>query len=169
MRNKQGFTLIELLVVIAIIIILALVALIVINPLELQKRGRDAVRVSDLSNLNQSIQSAVSDATSSAAATLCVNLTAPCQGASTDNGGNSRANNGTGWIKVNLTGQTIKVPTLPNDPTNTTAFHYTYRSDGADWELNTVLESSQYASKMSQDGGNNNSAYEIGTSLTVLP
>jgi prepilin-type N-terminal cleavage/methylation domain-containing protein len=165
----SGFTLIELLVVIAIIIILALTALIVLNPLELQRRSRDGVRVSDLGLINQTIQSAVADASGSAATVLCYNTTAPCQGYSTDNGGNSRSNNGTGWVKVNLVSQAIKVPTLPNDPTNTAPFRYTYYSDGQDWELNAVLESTQYIPRMAQDGGNNNNVYEIGTNLNLLP
>lgn len=164
----SGFTLIELLVVIAIIIILALTALIVLNPVELQRRGRDANRVTDLTNLNQAVQSAVAEASGSAIAVLCFNTTAPCTGASTDNGGNSRANNGTGWVKVNLSNQALRVPTLPNDPNNDTTYHYTYTSDGADWEFNATLESDQYRPKMGQDGGNNNNAYEIGTSLTLI-
>jgi prepilin-type N-terminal cleavage/methylation domain-containing protein len=77
-RKYNGFTLIELLVVIAIIVILALTALIVINPLELQRRSRDGVRVSDLANINQAIQSAVAEASGSASSVLCFNTTAPC-------------------------------------------------------------------------------------------
>ena len=174
-RNRHqtkisGFTLIELLVVIAILVILALTALIVLNPIELQRRGYDANRVTDLTNLNQAVQSAVAEASGSAATILCFGTTAPCSGASTDNGGNSRANNGTGWVKVNLSSQAqaLKLSTLPTDHINDGTYHYSYASDGTDWEFNAVLESDQYKPKMSQDGGNNDNVYEIGTNLSLI-
>jgi prepilin-type N-terminal cleavage/methylation domain-containing protein len=166
--EHKGFTLIELLVVIAIIVILALAALIVINPIELLKRGRDATRVSDLQNLHQAISAAVSEASGSTAAVLCYNTSAPCSGASTDNSGNARSNNGTGWVKVNLSNQALKMPVLSNDPINDSTYHYNYNSDGSQWEFNAVLESDQYKTKMSQDGGNNDNAFEVGTSLTLI-
>lgn len=53
----RGFTLIELLVVIAIIGILAVMVLVVINPVMVQQRARDAVRISDLLSLQQAIES----------------------------------------------------------------------------------------------------------------
>src|SRR3989344_7795275 len=48
---RQGFTLIELLVVVGIIAVLAIAALIAINPLEAQRKTRDAQRLKDLSTL----------------------------------------------------------------------------------------------------------------------
>ncbi len=84
--KKDGFTLIELLVVIAIIIIIALTAFIVINPLELQKQGRDSVRVSDLTSINQAIQAAVSEASGSASYPLCNGVAGSCTGDSTVGG-----------------------------------------------------------------------------------
>src|SRR5438270_10285970 len=70
-KDLKGFTLIELLVVIAIIVILALTAFVVINPLELQRRSRDSVRISDLATINQAITAAVADSTDSAVNTVC--------------------------------------------------------------------------------------------------
>ena len=49
-QKNKGFTLVELLVVIAIVAILAAVVVLIINPLELTRRGRDAARLTDLSN-----------------------------------------------------------------------------------------------------------------------
>ena len=170
--QAKGFTLVELLVVIAIIAILAAVVVLIVNPLELTRRGRDAARLTDLANLQQAINVAVQEATDSASNILCKSLTAPCTGKSTD--ANSRNSNGTGWVKVDLGAQkAVSVPTLPTDPTNSTTYHYTYCSNGTAWEVNTVLESDQQKNKMAQDGGNENATdttgrYEVGSDLTLV-
>ncbi len=52
---KKGFTLIELLIVIGIVAILAVVTILVLNPAELLRQARDAVRVDDLDTLNRAI------------------------------------------------------------------------------------------------------------------
>ncbi len=162
----KGFTLVELLVVIAIIAILAAVVVLIINPLELTRRGRDAARLSDLANLQQAINVAVQEATGSATDILCVGGTVPCPGSS--NGG-GRASNGTGWVKVNMSAQkSVSVPTLPVDQLNTTANHYTYCSDGVGWEINTALESQQQSGKAGADGGDDPALYEVGSDLTLI-
>src|SRR3981081_13412 len=84
----SGFTLIELLVVIAIIILFALTPLVVLTPRELQRRSRDGVRVSDLALINQAVQSAVAEASGSAATVICAGTggSPTCSGSSTANG-----------------------------------------------------------------------------------
>ncbi len=167
----KGFTLVELLVVIAIIAILAAVVVLIINPLELTRRGRDAARLTDLANLQQAINVAVQEATASAATILCSGGATPCNGSSNTG---TRASDGTGWVKVNLSAQnSVSVPTLPIDPLNDTTNHYTYCSDGDAWEINTVLESEQQKGKMANDGGNENATdttgrYEVGSNLTLV-
>jgi prepilin-type N-terminal cleavage/methylation domain-containing protein len=173
-----GFTLVELLVVIAIIAILAAVVLLIINPLELTRRGRDSARFTDLANLQTAINVSVQEATNSGAAILCNNGTTPCVGKSTDSGANVRKADGTGWVKANLGAQkSVSVPVLPVDPVNSATYHYTYCSDGTAWEIDTVLESSQYETKMAQDGGDENTVdpnnptnakYEVGSGLTLI-
>ncbi len=164
--KKDGFTLIELLVVIALIIIIALTAFIVINPLELQKQGRDSVRVADLTAINQAIQSAVSEASGSASYPLCDGAAGACSGDSTQ--ANARLNNGTGWVKVNMSNTSLKMPALKLDPSNTGSLKYQYATDGTDWELNAQLESNKYQGNMSNDGGNSATQYEVGTKLDLL-
>lgn len=61
-ESAQGFTLVELLVVIAIIAILAAVVILIINPLELIHRSRDATRMKDLDNLVQAINVSMQEA-----------------------------------------------------------------------------------------------------------
>lgn len=166
--GRQGFTLVELLVVIAIIAILAAVVVLIINPLELTRRGRDSARLTDLANIQQAINVAVQEATQSAQEILCANGWdgSKCSGQSNVGG---RTSDGNGWVKVNLSAQqSVSVPTLPVDPTNSTAYHYTYCSDGATWEINAVLESQQQSGKMDGDGGDEATRYEVGSKLSLV-
>ncbi|EKD90592.1 MAG: hypothetical protein ACD_30C00112G0033 [uncultured bacterium] len=164
-----GFTLVELLVVIAIIAILAAVVVLIINPLELTRRGRDAARLTDLANLQQAINVAVQEATTAGANIACAGAAAGC----IDNSqGGSRLTDGTGWVRVNLGVQTsVSVPTLPVDPTNTagaTGLHYTYCGSGDNWEIITDLESQQQIGKEGTDGGTDAAKYEVGSVLNLL-
>lgn len=171
--QKSGFTLVELLVVIAIVAILAAVVVLIINPLELTRRGRDAARLTDLANLQNAINVAVQEATGSGAvAVLCkVSGSYPCTGKSNVE---TRASNGTGWVKADLgSQQSVSVPTLPIDPVNSTVYHYTYCAASDQWEINAVLESEQQKNKMATDGGNENNTdttgrYEVGSNLTLI-
>lgn len=172
LKKTNGFTLVELLVVIAIIAILAAVVVLIINPLELLRRGRDSTRLLDLQNLQQAINVAVQESTDSAQEILCKGVgTATCAAKSTD--ANSRNPNGTGWVKVDLsTQQAVSVPTLPIDPNgNNITYHYVYCADtsggGAKWEIFAELESAQQLPKEGTDGGNDPDKYEIGSDMTL--
>lgn len=165
----RGFTLVELLVVIAIIAILAAVVVLIINPLELTRRGRDAARLTDLANLQNAINVAVQEATQSGAvAVLCkVDGAYPCTGKSTML--NGRASDGTGWAKTDLSAQkSVSVPTLPIDPLNDLTNHYVYCASGDAWEINAVLESDQQKKKMQDDGGDDTTKYEVGSNLKLV-
>jgi type II secretory pathway pseudopilin PulG len=158
---------VELLVVIAIIAILAAVVVLIINPLELTRRGRDSARLTDLANLQQAINVAVQESTASGGAILCNGATYPCSGLST--AGTARPSNGTGWVKVNLSTQkSVSVPTLPVDPTNTATYHYLYCADNDAWEINGVLESDQQKGRMGTDGGDDDNKYEVGSNLGLV-
>lgn len=98
--------------------------------------------------------------------------------------------NGTGWVPVNLTSITGGSPisNLPIDPTNTvsapttpasTDLVYRYACQNASagtapsyvFEFNAQLESNAFTSvddKRSKDGGDNDSYYEVGTSLRLV-
>lgn len=167
-RSRGGFTLVELLVVIAIIAILAAVVVLIINPIELTRRGRDAARLTDLANLQNAINVAVQEATGSGVvAVLCKSAGSyPCNGSSNTG---TRVSDGTGWVKTDLSAQTsVSVPTLPIDPVNSTIFHYTYCADSDAWEIDAVLESDQQKGKMGTDGGNETDKYEVGSKLGLI-
>lgn len=175
-KTARGFTLVELLVVIAIIAILAAVVMLTLNPLEFMKRSRDAARLTDLANLQQAINVAVQESTQTGQALACNGVTDPanCTGKSSDI--DSRAINGTGWVKVNLSAQkSISVPTLPIDPINTAGpatgsdmgYHYTYCGNGEKWIIETVLESDQQKGRMTVDGGLLPELYEVGSDMSM--
>lgn len=165
-KTARGFTLVELLVVIAIIAILAAVVVLIVNPLELTRRGRDASRLADMANLQQAINVAVQEATNSGSAILCNGAAYPCTGLS-DTG--TRTSNGTGWVKVDLSNaKSVSIPTLPADPTNNTTYHYAYCADNDTWEINSVLESQQQIGKMTTDGGDDTTKYEVGSALNLV-
>jgi prepilin-type N-terminal cleavage/methylation domain-containing protein len=170
---RQGFTLVELLVVVAIVFILAAVVFLILDPTELQRQARDSARLADLANLNNAISTAASEATPSAEAILCHGGKYPCSGASYPLGTDTRKNDGIGWIKVDLTSGPLKDSMLFIDPTNDSAFHYTYCADNDAWELNTTLESKKQKEAMSKDTGDQNATdpsgkYEVGTNLTLI-
>ncbi len=170
-ESSRGFTLIELLVVIAIIAVIAAVVIILVNPVEIMKKSRDTTRLSDLDSVMKSVQLGLQNNTNSTSSFLCQSpATPPCSG--TSNGGTAaamRKSDGTGWIKINFgVVSTVTVNSLPIDSTNDSTYHYSYGSDGTDFEFNAVLEASQNQKLMQNDGGNNPNAYEIGSSLTVL-
>lgn len=135
---------------------------------ELAKRGRDAARLADLANLQQAINVAVQETTKSYSQVLCNSGVVPCMGRSVPAAIN-RASNGTGWVKINLNNQkSVSIPTLPVDPNNDDAIHYTYCSDGKSWEINAVLESAQSENRMLTDGGDDDNKYEIGSNLGLI-
>ena len=188
MRPK-GFTLIELLVVIAIIAVIATATILVINPAELIKQGRDSTRLSDLNNINRSLgflqvdQPDTSFGSSSVVyvsipdtSSTCVNLglsSLPAGWAyscSTD--ANHRKVDGTGWIPADFTSFSAGSPlsVLPIDPINTTSTgnYYTYVTGGS-WELTAYMESSKHLERAKNDGGVDVVTYEIGSNLTLSP
>ncbi|MFH0937287.1 MAG: type II secretion system protein [Candidatus Daviesbacteria bacterium] len=168
-KTARGFTLVELLIVMAILAILGLIIMVVINPLEMRRRSNDTVRVTDLNNLQQAINVAAQEATTSGTEILCFNTTAPCLEGTFPIIGNTRSSNGSGWVKVDLSSQkSVSLPTLPIDPINDEAHHYHYYSDGSDWEIDAVLESTQQNGKMENDGGSDTAVYETGSNLQLI-
>lgn len=156
--RRQGFTLIELLVVVGILAILAIAALVAINPLEAQRKSRDATRLKDLATLQSAVVQWVSD---NGAPAVLINVTSSGAPAAT-----ARNCNG-GWLGAgrNFCPYLSTIPVDPSFPANAgytnaagtlhTAALAGYRvrveTDG-EYGISTRLESFTNAPRLGQDG-----------------
>ncbi len=186
--KTKGFTLIELLVVIAILAVLATAVVLILNPAELIRQGRDSTRLSDLDSLNTALALYLADVDPTTASLgICDAVSARCTAAGTSPFTTRTAcveRKGTGiggvtlpddvddpWVDVNfnlISGQS-PLPRLPIDPANGTASFYAYACDNTnDWyEINANMESAKFKTGgagdvETDDGGNKTDYYEVG-------
>lgn len=160
-KNK-GFTLIELLIVVAIIGILAGILVMILDVGEYQAQARDARRMNDI----LSVQTALIDSLANQKISLVD--TSGCGDCTSDTGSDNI--HGNGWVKFNDTsgrGFVDIIQNLPKDPINDGTYHFSYYSDGNDFELNMVFESNRYQDNAQQDGGNDPNVYERGFNLNL--
>jgi prepilin-type N-terminal cleavage/methylation domain-containing protein len=135
-KNK-GFTLIEILIVVAIIAILASVVLVGLGPT--QQAGRDARRLSDLSEVQNGLElyynkCGIYPGGTGGAACTAVTLTSP-DGAATGGAYNQMA--------TAIIGADLGVSSIPVDPSDAGLHVYSYAENGANgtsYVLQTVLE-----------------------------
>lgn len=167
-KIRGGFTLIELLVVVAILGILATIVFLALNPTEAQRKTRDSTRISDVATLRKAIDLAIAEG-----AVLPGTALAPFTGTST---GNRSSSDPANWVGMDVSEWLAVLPidprqnatdvTLISDGTTTIAagaMVYTFVSDGNTYELNGYLESTDNSAVVTNDGGNQNLRYELGT------
>lgn len=159
--SSKGFSLIELLVICTVVMITVGGIMIYINPVEQRQKVRDAKRLSDLGLLSQTIEQYVADNKN-----LPPDMENTLRSSNITSGTASASqSNGTGWIPIDLSGYTER---LPVDPLNTGEFIYRYYRQGNVYKLDAKLE--YYSVKMQNvaDGGTSNCHYEVGTGLSPI-
>ena len=179
----------ELVIVIGLLAVLGTVSVLVLNPAQLFAQARDTTRIQDLAQVNSAIGlylSTVSSPTLQGGAgfTCTSNWGSSVSGstkyfAAALAGGAIHAGvfavDGTGWVAVPLSNTVGGSPlsTLPRDPTNSTTYNYQYSCNNTTktYELDAQLESTRYTTapddKVSTDGGDNLTVYEVGTNLAL--
>jgi prepilin-type N-terminal cleavage/methylation domain-containing protein len=130
-KGGSGFTLIEILIVVAIIAILASVVLVGLGPT--QQAGRDARRISDLSEAQNGLElyyNKCGTYPGGAATTQCAAVTL--------GGSDTAAFTAAGTAII---GAGIGISSWPVDPTNASPHQYGYAENGGDsYVLQAVLE-----------------------------
>jgi prepilin-type N-terminal cleavage/methylation domain-containing protein len=193
--NAKGFSLVEMLIAIAVVSILSAAVIFLLNPVEYLKKGRDAQRISDLSNLHTLIGkyqfSYTRDRSLGETNTVyvslpdtdpeCANLSLPTLAGGWSYACVTQENlynvDGTGWLPINIASVSLAgIAALPVDPQNIVSggLYYRYATNGSTYELNAAIESEQFGQNgtqdiVSTDGGDASSLYEIGTSLSIAP
>ncbi|KKU91404.1 MAG: hypothetical protein UY23_C0001G0009 [Candidatus Jorgensenbacteria bacterium GW2011_GWA1_48_11] len=192
----KGFTLIELLVVIAILAVLATAVVLVLNPAELLKQGRDSTRISDLAALNSALALYVADGnTTWTATTTCSYIASYGTPHTTDTATttcsliSSTSVTSTGWVNVNFSSISSgsPLPRLPLDPNNgstncastaanTSYCQYVFKASSTTgvYKLMANMESTKYTTSgggdvesNTKDGGILSTWYEIGSNLSL--
>lgn len=156
------------LLIIPALAILAAVVVLIINPLDVTRRGRDSARLADLSNVKQAIE--LVSVSSAGNPFLCKNIPSPCEGQTQKlNIDHKNINiDGTGWVKIDFSNQQATgFKVLPVDPVNSSIYFYRYCSNGTEWELDARFESDKNKSRAENDGGDDPLIYEIGNNLKL--
>ncbi|MBI4094803.1 MAG: prepilin-type N-terminal cleavage/methylation domain-containing protein [Candidatus Liptonbacteria bacterium] len=194
-RLKRGFTLIELLVVMGIIAIISAVVVVVINPIEILREGRDARRIAEVGTLNRAINLYLvqnSNPDLGVEKTIYISLPDPSlSGNATNNCSTvtglpkpppnwsyrcvSRDNlqkiDGKGWLPLDFINLAIQPPisNLPIDPVNTaeSGNYYAYVASNQ-FAVTAALESEKRLKlTAAADGGTDRTRIEMGSDLAL--
>lgn len=194
LKSRKSFTLVEIIIVISILAILSTASVIIINPVEYLKKGRDTQRISDLNNLNTLITKYKFSGkrVSSLGSTSTVYISIPSSSSTCGDLGlpnlpsgwsyrcaptSTYLNiSGTGWLPVDLSGAS-NLSSLPIDSTNSTSSENYYsfvnlsNSTSSDYILvannfeSKDLDAGGSRDKVSTDGGLDPYAYEVGSNV----
>lgn len=162
LKNQKGFTILELLIT---AIVIAIMVIFLVSMLHrVSERSRDALRLTDMSNLYQAIQTTIHSKEDKEKLfyILCSQVKTPCEGSSFPLGAETRKIDGKGWLKITFDKKSlIRYSVLPLDPLNTEKYNYKYFSDGKSFTLETKFESDNFKERMTDDGGKDPNKYEL--------
>ena len=188
-NTKRGFTLIELLVVIAILAVLAVAVVLILNPAELLKEGRDSTRLSDMASLQSAMNLYYTDVLGTnpsnwpAASTYCTAAVSSSAGwanwPTCANVTSTASVTGAGWIPINfgLLSTGAPLPKEPVDPNNgvnscegaggvtnaTCAYAFIASSTPGIYKLEALMESSKFGNGGASDVVNKDSGVSSST------
>ena len=153
------------------------------NPSEKARQKRDDQRIADLESLKKSIDIYLAN-NGDESADMCdgckldsdIFASQPITLKSTISSIviNSSAVNITGWVPIDFSlnakiNETL-VSQLPQDPVNLDPYVYTYSSGkNGVYKLTAALESAQNDTLEADDGGTDDTRYEVGTGLNLPP
>lgn len=157
--NSSGFTVIELTITFALISVLMMVLLFALRPAELNARARDNRRLSDIQTLDRIINEYKIDNGNYPDAENFTRTSTVIPTSSTG----PLENISSGWISADFSDYDS---VLPLDPTNDSTYFYSYRHNIFGYELNARFEN--YTDLAQNDGGDNNTVYETGDTLTLI-
>lgn len=158
-HSPRGFTLVELTISLSLIALLAGLLVVLINPPQMRKKGRDVVRLVDFGTLLQAVESYTVD--HGEPPDLENTLRRSDQPVAA--GEAPQLADGRGWLGVDLSAYLAKLPT---DPVNAGSLVYRYKRVGKRFEIDAVME--EYTDLMRDDRGNDDERYELGTDLGIL-
>jgi prepilin-type N-terminal cleavage/methylation domain-containing protein len=148
--GSDGFTLIEILIVVAIIAILASVVLVGLGPT--QQAGRDARRISDLSEVQNGLE-------------LYYNK----------NGNYPDPSSGQTWsaLQTLLTGAGVGVSSVPSDPSSNRSYQYWWSVGATSYVLGATLENANNSVLTNYTsisvGSNFTASVAAAGSVTIVP
>ena len=171
---QKAFTLIELLIVIGILGVLLTAVIVSINPAEAQRKARDTVRLKDMAVLESILVQLINDGVTIPTGSGNLGNTS---GASSTTASRTTNCNNTNWLGIDVCNYAKTVPidpqngqsiTAQGNSTNPQTAAYNARVSSGNYEVRTFLESPSNLSKLSSDGGNNDTHFELFSSNSLL-
>lgn len=157
-ESQKGFTIIEIVIVTGLIIMLSTLAIINFDPIGNKKKARDEKRISDITTIDRAVSEFMVDKRRYPDQIDILRKSTILPAGSTQLTSSNK-----GWIQENLSSY---VPMLPIDSLNDATYYYSYIHNLTSYEINAKLE--VLTDEMVNDGGNDDTLYEIGNNLTLI-